>query len=98
MSDNSGDVEVEITGREASLILKYGYPFPDQAAVLETAAGKGGYHQVTIGRFWLEVIVGDLCRSIREARSRSLQVELDSLCDVLEIAMNSPHSSGCRLT
>ena len=91
----SDSVEIEITGREASLILKYGYPFPDQAAYFERVAGKKGYHQVTIGKFWLETIVGDLCRSLKEVRSSALQEELDSVCDSLEIAMGN---FGCRVS
>lgn len=87
-------IEVEITGREASLILKYGYPFPDQATAFEKVAGKKGYHRVTIGEFWLEIIVGDLCRSIKEVRSLSLQEELDALCDSLETAMGNSGSGG----
>lgn len=94
----SDSIEVEITGREASLILKYGYPFPDQATAFEKVAGKKGYHRVTIGEFWLEIIVGDLCRSIKEVRSLPLQEELDALCDSLETAMGNSGSSGFQLT
>ena len=94
----SNSIEVEITGREASLILKYGYPFPDQATAFEKVAGQDGYHRVTIGKFWLEVIVGDLCISIKQVRSLPLREELDALCDVLEIAMGNSDSSGFQLT
>ena len=94
----SDSIEVEITGREASLILKYGYPFPDQATAFERVASKKGYHRVTIGEFWLEIIVGDLCRSIKEVRSLPLQEELDALCDYLETAMGNSGSSGFQLT
>jgi hypothetical protein len=83
----SDDVEVEISGREANLILKYGYPFPDQVPDFEAVAGKKGYHQVVIGGFWLEAIVGDLSRSIQEVGSSPLQEELNSLCVMLESAM-----------
>ncbi len=83
----SDDVEIEISGREASLILKYGYPFPDEASAFEAVAGKKGYHQVVIDRFWLEKIVGDLSISIKEVRRQSLVEELDCLCDILENAM-----------
>ena len=89
----SDSIEVEITGREASLILKYGYPFPEQATTFEKVAGKKGYHRVTVGKFWLEIIVGDLCRSIKEVRSLPLQEELDALCDSLEISMSNYGSS-----
>lgn len=83
----SDDVEVEISGREASLIIQYGYPFPDHESIFEEIAGKEGFHQVVLGKFWLEMIVGDLSRSIREVGNPALQEELDSLCDILESAM-----------
>mgnify|MGYP007011840777 CR=1 FL=1 len=83
----SDDVEVEISGREASLILRYGYPFPDQATAFEAVAGKAGFHRLMIERFWLEALVGDLSRSIKEVRGAAFQEELDSLCDTLETAM-----------
>jgi len=88
----SDDVEIEISGRDAELILEYGYPFPDQASAFEAVSGKDGFHQMMIGRFWLETIVGDLSRSIREIRRDSLQEELDCLCDMLESAMKYPRS------
>ena len=83
----SDDVKVEISGREASLILQYGYPFSDQVPVFEAIAGKEGFHSVVIERYWLEVLLGDLSRSTQEVRSLALQEELDSLCVTLEIAM-----------
>ena len=82
-------INIEITGREAKLILKYGYPFPDQAELIKPYAGKAGYHTIAIGKYWLEIIIGDLCRSIKEVKSRSLIDELDELCDVLETAISS---------
>lgn len=83
----SGGVEIEISGREASLILRYGYPFPDQVPVFEAVANKAGFHRLMIDSFWLEILVGDLSRSIKEIRSAALQEELDSLCVTLENAM-----------
>lgn len=89
----SDDVEVEISGREASLILKYGYPFSDQVPDFDAVEVKEGYHQVVIGRFWLEAIVGDLSRSTQEVGNLALQEELDSLCTILESAMRYPGST-----
>jgi len=87
MLDN---VEIEITGREASLVLEYGYPFPDHATAFEKVAGKKGYHRITIETFWLEIIVGDLCSSIKQVRSMRLKEDLNALCDFLELAMRNP--------
>ncbi|MER2490740.1 hypothetical protein [Catenovulum sediminis] len=87
MSDN---IEIEITGREAKLILKYGYPFPDQEEIFLPISGKRGFHIVHIEKYWLEIILGDLCRSIREVKSESLQEELDALCNSLEVFIKHP--------
>ena len=81
-------INFEISGREAKLILKYGYPFPDQAELIKPFADKAGYHTIAIGKYWLEIIIGDLCRSIKEVKSRSLIDELDELCDALETAIS----------
>lgn len=83
----SGGVEIEISEREASLILRYGYPFPDQVPAFAAVAGKAGFHRLMIDNFWLEMLVGDLSRSTQEVRSAALQEELDSLCVTLETAM-----------
>jgi hypothetical protein len=78
------DVRISISGREAKLILEYGYPFPEQAELLKPLSDQKGMEEVSIGRYWLELIIGDLCRSIKETEDYHLQEELDSLCDSLE--------------
>lgn len=62
-------ISIEISGREAKLILKYGYPFPDQEELFEACAGKAGYHTIDIDKYWLELIIGDLSRSLKDIRS-----------------------------
>jgi hypothetical protein len=84
---SNSSVEIEITQSETKLILKYGYPFPDQQLLFEEAAKRKGYSLVEIERFWLETILGDLCRSMREIKSYPLLEELDALCDSLEHAI-----------
>lgn len=79
--------EVEITGREADLILEYGYPFLEQAEILQAVADKRGYHAISIDEFWLEMILADLSRSMREINDGSLLKELDELCTVIETAI-----------
>ena len=96
------NIEIEITGREARLVMKYGYLFAEQAAAFEAVAGKAGYHRLVIEKFWLEMVVGDLVYSMKKTRSLSLQEELDALCGILENAMRSSYSTklvkSCRLT
>lgn len=82
-------IEIELDSREARLVLKYGYPFPEQEKLFEAVKNKSGYHKIKIDKYWLELIVGDLCRSIREVKSDALQEELDALCGHLDIAIKS---------
>lgn len=80
-------VEIEISGREAKLILKYGYPFPEQEVLFKPVSGKTGWHTIEIDKYWLELIIGDLCRSMKEVKSYNLREEIDALCDTLEGSM-----------
>lgn len=79
--------EIEIDGRQSTLILKYGYPFPEQAVLFEEVRGKKGWHTIEFDKYWLEMIIADLSRSIREVNSQSLQMELDALCSTLEFSL-----------
>jgi len=83
----SEGVVVEISGREAHLILNYGHPFPEQAQLLNHISNKPGWHAVSMDKFWLEQILGDLSRSVKEIRDLDLQEELDGLCCSLELKL-----------
>lgn len=78
---------LEISSREVHLLLKYGYPFPEAEQPLRASRAVKGAHVVRIDAYWLELMLGDLCRSARELSSRSLVEEIDALCDVLELAL-----------
>ena len=80
---------VELTSREVSLLLKYGYPFRDEEQKLRTSRAVEGIHRVRLGACWIELMLGDLARSEREIRSHRLLDELDELYSVLESALNS---------
>jgi hypothetical protein len=80
------DIKIRMSGREATLILEYGYPFPEQAELLKPLSERRKWHEVSIRQYWLELIVGDLSRSIKEVEDIGLQQELDSLCNSLELA------------
>ncbi len=83
----SDSVDIEITGHEAKLILKHAAPFEEEAMLFKQVAGKPGYHRITIGKSWLEWLIGDLCHVINHTRSSALMDELDELCGTLESAM-----------
>ena len=80
---------VELTSREVSLLLKYGYPFRDEEQKLRASKAFEGIHRVRLGAYWIELMLGDLARSEREIRSGRLLDELDELYSVLESALNS---------
>ena len=87
---------VELTSREVSLLLKYGYPFPDEEQKLRSSKAVEGIHRVRLGAYWIELMLGDLARSEREIRSRRLLDELDELYSVLESALNSGRGTRLR--
>jgi hypothetical protein len=79
---------LELTPREVQLLLKYGYPFPEQEQALRESRAVKGIHRVQIDSYWIEMMVGDLVRSAKKIRSRNLLDEIDALCDVLEFALD----------
>ena len=87
---------LELTSREVSLLLKYGYPFPADEQKLRDSRAVKGYHRVFIGAYWIELMLADLCRSARDIRSRSLLDELDALCSMLEYALSSGSAAQVR--
>jgi hypothetical protein len=87
--DSEGKLRtLELSSREVHLLLKYGYPFPEAERPLRESRAIKGIHHVRIDAYWLEMMLGDLCRSVREQSSRALVEELDALCDELERALD----------
>ena len=88
---------VELTSREVSLLLKYGYPFPDEEQKLRASKAVKGMHRVRLGAYWIELMLGDLVRSAKEISSRRLLDELDELysCSVLECQLDTGMVGRC---
>jgi len=70
---------VELTPREARVLLQYGYPFAEQEQKLRDSKAAKGCHRVPTDAYWIEMMLADLVRSAREIRSRALLEELDEL-------------------
>lgn len=87
---------VELTTREVSLLLKYGYPFADEERKLRASQPEGDIHRVRLGAYWIELMLGDLVRSAKEIRSPRLLDELDELYSVLEYSLNSNRGTPLR--
>ena len=83
---NSEAIEIELLPEERKLLLEYGYPFPDAKAQLEEHASSDNVEVLTISRFYLNQMIGDLSYSINKRTKGGIQRDLIELCDRLEIA------------
>ena len=79
-------IEIELLPEERKLLLEYGYPFPDAKAQLEEHAPSDDVEVLTISRFYLNQMIGDLSYSINKRTKGRIQSELIDLCDRLENA------------
>jgi hypothetical protein len=79
---------IELTPREVKLVIKYGYPFPDDAKRLRESPVRNGVHVVTIDPYWVEMWIADIVRPAKEIESDALLAQLDEVCCVLEAACN----------
>ena len=86
---------LELTPREVKLVIKYGYPFPDDAARLRASPLRNGVHVVTIDPYWVEMWIADIVRSAKEIESDALLAQLDEVCCVLEGAPASGARRAC---
>src|SRR3984957_10808547 len=80
---------LELTARELGLLLKYGYPFSDEAQKLRDSKAVKGYHRVPIDAYWIEMMLADIVRSAKEISSPALLEELDALCSLLDCALEN---------
>jgi len=83
---NREAIEIELLPEERELLLEYGYPFPDARAQLEQSASSPDIEILTISRFYLNQMIGDLSYSINKRTKGKLQNALIELCDRLEFA------------
>ena len=88
MSDDgkTGECGLELTPREVKLVIKYGYPFPDEATLLRESPTRNGVHVVCVDPYWVEMWIADIVRSAKTIESDALLAELDDVCSVLEAA------------
>lgn len=87
---------IELTSRELHLLLKYGYPFEEEAQILRASKAVRGFHRVRLDSFWIEMLLGDVIRSAREITNRRLLDELDEVCGALECALSEKHGVSLR--
>ncbi len=87
ITENDDDLKsVQLTQREVTLLLKYGYPFDEIEARLRACEDRKGIHTIKISEFDIEHLIGDLVYSAKKINDDDIQEELDALCAVLENA------------
>jgi hypothetical protein len=80
-----GMIGIQLTPRERSLILRYGYPFDQIKQALLAVSSSKRVETVLLDEFEVDKLIGDLCRSINhEEGGRRIQGELDELCTRVE--------------
>ena len=79
-------IEIELLPEERDLLLQYGYPFPDAKAQHKQCASSPDVEVLTISRFYLNQMIGDLSYSINKRTRGKIQRALIELCDRLEVA------------
>lgn len=79
-------IDIQLTPEERALLLRYGYPFAQIEQALKACESSREIEIVPMDRFELGQLIGDVCRSINQMKSRATQNQLLDLCDRLEAA------------
>ncbi len=78
-------LEIELLPPERKLLLKYGYPFDDARQQLESMVkSKRVVETLVISRYYLNLLIGDLCHAINKGTKGKVPSALYDLCDRLE--------------
>ena len=75
-------IEIDLLPEERALLLQWTYPFDDLKAQLNAFRSSNHIETVTISRYFLELLIGDLCHAIVKKGCRDEDVI--ELCDRLE--------------
>ena len=79
-------IEIQLTAKERSLLLRYGYPFDGIEHALKAHESSRDIEIIPMDTFELERLIGDLRISINDMNGGALQNRLLALCDRLEVA------------
>ena len=78
--------KVQLLREERELILKYGYPFERLAKALRRWSSSDAIKRITMSDYELEMLIGELSRSINHQAAGKNEDALIDLCDRLEYA------------
>ena len=79
-------MKVQLLPEERALILKYGYPFDRLAKALRRWSGSDAIKRISMSDYELEMLIGELSRSINHGEAGSDEDALIELCGRLEYA------------
>jgi hypothetical protein len=79
-------IDIQLTRKERTLLLRYGYPFARIEQALKSCESSRDIEIIPMDRFELELLIGDVCRSINHMKGGATQDQLLDLCDRLEAA------------
>ena len=82
-------IDIQLTPKERSLLLRYGYPFEQIEKALKACESSREIKIIPIDHFELERLIGDVCRSINHMKRGTTLNQLLELCDRLEAAERS---------
>jgi len=77
---------IQLMPEERELILKYGYPFDRLAKSLRRHASSEAIKTILMSVYELEMLIGELSRSINHGECRRDEDAVIDLCDRLEYA------------
>ena len=75
-----------MTPEERELILKYGYPFNRLAKSLRRHSSSAAIKTILMSAYELEMLIGELSRSINHRECSQFEDAVIDLCDRLEYA------------
>ena len=79
-------ITMHLTPAERALLLRYGYPLEQVEATLKACDDSPAIERVSIERFDLDQLIGNLCYAINRMKLGRLHDQLFELCDRLEAA------------
>lgn len=77
---------IELTFIDRDLILKYGYPFERLQRALKRWPKQQGVRNVRMSQYELQMLIGELCRSVNHRETGDDEDAVLDLCDRLEYA------------
>lgn len=89
MKSSSDRVKLQLSREDRELIRDHGYPFPSIESAIAAVPDCEDVAEVVCDRYYVELLLGDLARSINESTDRDLQEQLNDLYEYIESEMES---------